>query len=71
MGQITETTTTKIFFDRHTQQTDITHLAPQVHRKLIRTVNFRGTRGDLDSSKFAHCVAQCGGVIAMIKAQSR
>ena len=57
--------------DRHPEHADLAHLAPQVHRKLIRTIRFSGERGNLGFGKSPHGIAQHVDIFAQFEIQSR
>ena len=59
------------FFNGHPQETQLAHLAPQVHRELIGAVDLSRARRDLGLCKLAHGIAQGGDVLAMIESQAR
>jgi hypothetical protein len=67
VGQIAHVGAAVFFADGHTQNAEIAHLAPQIHRELVVAVDFSCTRRDFGGSKLLNGFTQSGDIVAMIE----
>ena len=70
MREISQLRAAVLFLDGDSQHTQLAHLAPQIHRKLIGPIDLGGARRNLRLRKIAHRFAQRVDVIAEMKVES-
>ena len=68
--QVAHVGATIFFTHGDAEHAQAAHFFPQVHRKLVGSVDLCRTRGDLGLGKVAHRVAQCVNVFAELEVEA-